>query len=54
MTSVFGYAQTFFVGGTHRAEPLDSMEAEIARLRTMLAQIDRHLTPGSIPRPAWR
>ena len=47
MTSVLGYAQTFFVGGTYRAEPLDSMEAEIARLYTMLAQLDLHLFKGT-------
>jgi len=47
MTGVLGYAQTFFVGGTYHAEPLDSMEAEIARLHTMLAQLDRHLLNGT-------
>jgi hypothetical protein len=47
MTGVLGYAQTFFVGGTYRAEPLDSMEAEIARLHTMLAQLDRNLFKGT-------
>src|ERR1044071_7162385 len=47
MRGVLGYAQTFFVGGTYRAEPLDSMEAEIAQLHTMLAQLDRHLFKGT-------
>jgi hypothetical protein len=47
MTGVLGYAQTFFVGGTYRAEPLDSMEAEIARLHKMFAQLDLHLVKGT-------
>jgi hypothetical protein len=47
MTSVLGYAQTFFVGGAYRAEPLDSIEAEIARFHTMLADLDRHLSQGT-------
>jgi hypothetical protein len=47
MTGVLGYAETFFVGGTYRAEPLDSIEAEIARLHTMLAQLDLHLSKGT-------
>src|SRR5438132_6096358 len=28
MTSVLGYARTFFLGGTYRAEPLDTLAAE--------------------------
>jgi len=47
MTSVLGYARTFFVGGTYRPEPLDSMEAEIARLHAMLAQLAVHLADGT-------
>jgi hypothetical protein len=47
MTSVLGYARTFFAGGTYRAEPLDSMEAEIARFHNMLAQLGTHLVNGS-------
>ena len=47
MTSVLGYARTFFLGGTYRAEPLDSMEAEIARLHDMLAQLGVHLAKGT-------
>jgi hypothetical protein len=47
MTSVLGYAMTFFVGGTYRADPLDSMEAEVARLHTVLAQLDLHLVTGT-------
>jgi hypothetical protein len=43
MTSVLGYARTFFVGGRYRAEPLDSIEAEIARLHDMLTQLAAHL-----------
>jgi hypothetical protein len=47
MTSVLGYSRTFFVGGTYRAEPLDSMEAEIARFHAMLAQLGAHLDKGT-------
>jgi hypothetical protein len=43
MASVLGYARTFFVGGRYHAEALDSMEAEIARLHAVLAQLAVHL-----------
>jgi hypothetical protein len=39
MTSVLGYARTFFVGGVFRAEPLETMEAEIARFHGVLADL---------------
>jgi hypothetical protein len=47
ITSVLGYARTFFSGGTYRAEPLDTMEAEIARFHDMLAQLGAHLANGT-------
>ncbi len=46
MTGVLGYARTLFLGGTYRAEPLDSMGAEIARLHAMIAELEVHLAKG--------
>ncbi len=44
MTSVLGYARTFFIGGSYRPEPLPTFEAEIARFHETLvglrAEID--------------
>jgi len=39
MSSVLGYACTFFVGGSFHAEPLDSLEKEVKRLHTLLEQL---------------
>ena len=36
MTSVLGYARTFFEGGQYRPEPLPGLFAEIARFHAML------------------
>jgi hypothetical protein len=47
MTSVLGYACTFFVGGTYRAELLPTMEDEIARFHAIVAQLADHLGSGS-------
>jgi hypothetical protein len=46
MTSVLGYARTFFVGGRYRAEPLADLSAEIARFHEMLADLSQHLSAG--------
>jgi hypothetical protein len=43
MTSVLGYARTFFVGGAYRPEPLPSMEEEVDRFNQVLADLARHL-----------
>src|ERR687896_1658750 len=43
MTSVLGYARTFFVGGSYRAEPLPTFDEEIARFHEMLASLSDHL-----------
>jgi len=43
MTSVLGYARTFFVGGRYWPEPLPSLEEEIARFHAMLEDLARHL-----------
>ena len=47
MTSVLGYARTFFVGGTYHADRLATMEAEVTRFHDMLADLDRHLRRGT-------
>lgn len=43
MTSVLGYARTFFVGGSYRPEPLPSLDDEVVRFHAMLEELDRHL-----------
>ena len=47
MTSVLGYARTFFVGGIFRAEPLDSLAAEVERFHGVLADLAQHLAQGT-------
>jgi hypothetical protein len=47
MTSVLGYARTFFVGGQYRPDPLPSLEAEVVRFHEMLADLARHLKAGT-------
>jgi hypothetical protein len=47
MTSVLGYARTFFVGGHYRSEPLPDLDAEVARLHEMIADLAGHLDRGS-------
>lgn len=39
MTSVLGYARTFFVGGHYRPEPLPSLQDEIERFHEMLEDL---------------
>jgi hypothetical protein len=43
MTSVLGYARTFFIGGTYRPDPLPNLDAEIVRLHAMIANLAAHL-----------
>ena len=47
MTSVLGYARTFFVGGRYRPEPLPDLPAEIARFHEMLQDLGRHVDIGT-------
>lgn len=47
MTSVLGYARTFFIGGSYRPEPLPDLAAEVHRFHAMLADLARHLDAGS-------
>ena len=47
MTSVLGYARTFFVGGQYRPDPLPSFQAEIQRFHEMLVDLAEHLKSGT-------
>jgi hypothetical protein len=47
MTSVLGYARTFFVGGHYRPEPLPSIREETARFHEMLEDLARHIEAGT-------
>ena len=47
MTSVLGYARTFFIGGQYRHEPLPSLKEEIIRFHNMLEDIARHIAAGT-------
>jgi hypothetical protein len=46
MTSVLGYARTFFIGGTYRPDPLDALSDEIGRFHEMLSILSKHLAEG--------
>ncbi len=47
MTGVLGYARTFFVGGSYRAEPLPALSEEVARLHSILEDLGRQLELGT-------
>lgn len=47
MTSVLGYARTYFVGGQYWPEPLPSLADEVVRFHTMLEDLSRHLEQGA-------
>lgn len=47
MTSVLGYARTFYVGGRYRPEALPDLDAEIARLHDVIADLGAHLERGT-------
>ncbi len=47
MSSVLGYARTFFVGGRYRPEPLRDLSAEVTRFHAMLEDLARHLASGT-------
>jgi hypothetical protein len=46
MTSVMGYARTFFVGGEWRPEKLPAFDAEVLRFHEILASLRDHLQSG--------
>ncbi|HET6646975.1 MAG TPA: hypothetical protein VFH01_06580 [Pyrinomonadaceae bacterium] len=43
MTSVLGYARTFFIGGRYWPDPLPSLQDEIVRFHQMLEDLAGHL-----------
>ncbi len=47
MTSVLGYARTFFTGGTYRPDPLPDLAAEVARFHEVLEDLGRHVDSGA-------
>ena len=44
MTSVLGYARTYFIGGRYWPEPLPSLDAEVARFHEMVRDVAGHVT----------
>ena len=47
MTSVLGYARTFFVGGRYWPDPLPSLPDEILRFHEMVQDLAKHLEVGT-------
>ena len=43
MTSVLGYARTFFIGGQYWPEALPSLRQEVSRFHEMVEDLARHL-----------
>ena len=46
MTSVLGYARTFFIGGKYRPEPLPDLDAEVERFHAMLEDLAANISSG--------
>jgi len=46
MTSVLGYARTFFRGGAYHPEDLQTLDQEIVRFHAMIADLVEHLRSG--------
>jgi hypothetical protein len=49
MASVIGYANTFFVGGVFRAEPLPTFDEEVDRFHQVLGALSAQLAAGAAP-----
>jgi hypothetical protein len=47
MTSVLGYARTYFIGGSYWPHPLPDLQAEILRFHEMLEDLATHLEAGT-------
>lgn len=47
MTSVLGYARTYFEGGSYRPDPLPTMAEEVRRFHAMLEDLGAHLEAGT-------
>ena len=48
MTSVLGYARTFFIGRAYRHEPLPTLADEVVRFHAMLEDLAGHLERGTL------
>jgi hypothetical protein len=46
MTSVLGYARTFFIGGSYRPAPLETMDEEVQRFHAMVEDLAKRLASG--------
>src|SRR5947208_9791977 len=46
MTSVLGYARTFFIGGQYRPEALPSLPEEVTRFHETLEDLAMHIEGG--------
>lgn len=47
MTSVLGYARTFFIGGSYWPDPLPTFQKEVERFHSMLEELRHHLESGT-------
>lgn len=47
MTSVLGYARTFFIGGQYCPDPLPTLADEVARFHEMLEDLAEHIEKGT-------
>jgi len=47
MTSVLGYARTFFIGGQYRPDALPSLNEEVSRFHETLEDLAGHLASGT-------
>ena len=50
MTSVLGYARTFFIGGEFRPESLPTLEEEVERFHSILESLSEHFALGEFSR----
>lgn len=46
MTSVLGYARTFFIGGQYRPAALSSLPEEVVRFHAMVEDLAKHIEAG--------
>ncbi len=44
MTSVLGYARTYFIGGSYWPDELETLDQEVERFHAMLEDLSRYLT----------
>jgi len=48
MSSVLGYARTFFTGGSYRPDPLPTFQDEVSRFHDILQDLSRYLRSDSM------